>query len=214
MPELVVYGGGGFGREVASLAGSCLIDGSSYEVVAYVDDDIQQQGRVQNGIAVMSLDAAAGEYGDSGIVVAVADPAARRALTERAEMSFWRTATLVHERTEMSRFVDIGDGSVICAGNSFTTDIRVGRYVHVNPGCTIGHDAILGDYTTLAPGVHVSGWVHIGERVFVGAGAVIINGTEERPLTIGDGAVIGASACVTRSVDPAVTVVGVPAKPR
>ena len=70
----------------------------------------------------------------------------------------------------------------------------------------------MGDYTTLAPGVHVSGWVHFGKRVYVGTGAVMINGTEDKPLYIGDDVVIGAGACVTKSIESG-TWGGVPAKP-
>jgi acetyltransferase-like isoleucine patch superfamily enzyme len=70
----------------------------------------------------------------------------------------------------------------------------------------------VGDYTTLAPGVHVSGLVHFGERVYVGTGAVISNGTREQPLTIGHDAVIGAGACVTESVGAGLVVAGAPAR--
>jgi acetyltransferase-like isoleucine patch superfamily enzyme len=48
----------------------------------------------------------------------------------------------------------------------------------------------------------------LGDRVFVGAGAVILMG-----LTIGDGAVIGAGAVVTNDVGPYTVVAGVPARP-
>jgi acetyltransferase-like isoleucine patch superfamily enzyme len=72
---------------------------------------------------------------------------------------------------------------------------------------------VLGDFTTLSPGVHISGWVHVGARVYIGTGAVIINGTAESPLRIGDGAIIGAGACVTKSVESLTTVVGIPARP-
>jgi serine acetyltransferase len=47
----------------------------------------------------------------------------------------------------------------------------------------------------------------LGERVFVGSGARILGG-----LTIGDDAVIGAGAVVTKDVPAGVTVVGVPAR--
>lgn len=214
MAEVVIYGGGGFAREVAWLAESCQDQGEPYEVVAFVDDDRQQQGRILNGIPVVSLDTAAAKHQGARIVAAVGDPATRKTIMERAELSRWVPATLVHERTELSRFVEIGEGTVVCAGNILTINIRLGRHVHVNLDCTIGHDVILGDFTTLAPGVHVSGWVHMGERVYVGTGAVIINGTAERPIIIGDGAVVGAGACVTKSVASDVTVVGVPARPR
>jgi sugar O-acyltransferase (sialic acid O-acetyltransferase NeuD family) len=132
---------------------------------------------------------------------------------EKASAASLQFATLIHPNTEISRWIEIGEGTVICAGNIITTNIKLGAHVQINLDCTIGHDAILGDYTTLAPGVHVSGWVHFGKRVYVGTGAVIINGTEDAPLTIGDDAVIGAAACVVKPVPPGVTVVGVPAKP-
>lgn len=50
--------------------------------------------------------------------------------------------------------------------------------------------------------------VTIGDRVFVGANAVINMG-----VTIGDESVIGAGAVVTRDVPPRTVVAGVPARP-
>jgi acetyltransferase-like isoleucine patch superfamily enzyme len=53
----------------------------------------------------------------------------------------------------------------------------------------------------------------MGKRVYLGTGAVIINGTQEEPLIIEDDVVIGAGACVTKSLSAKQTYVGVPAKP-
>lgn len=207
--RVATYGGGGFAREVAWLVTST----EGYEMVCFIDDDPETHSTLLNGFPVMSLERAVSEYPDAAVVGAVGTPSTRETLMFKAEAAGLLPATIVHPRTEMSQWVEVGEGTVICAGNILTTNIRLGRYVQINLDCTIGHDVVMGDFTTLAPGVHVSGWVHFGRRVYVGTGAVILNGTRQSPLTIGDDAVIGAGACVTRSVGVATTVVGVPAKP-
>ena len=94
-----------------------------------------------------------------------------------------------------------------------TTNIEIGAHAQINLACTIGHDVVAGDFLTLTPGVHISGSVRFGDRVYVGTGATFVNGTEDKPLIIGDDAVIGAGACVVKDVAAGTTVVGVPARP-
>jgi acetyltransferase-like isoleucine patch superfamily enzyme len=76
----------------------------------------------------------------------------------------------------------------------------------INRGANIGHDVILGAFSTIGPGAIVAGGVTIGEGAYVGVGAVI----RDR-LAIGEGAVIAAGAVVIKSVPPRVLVAGCPA---
>ena len=48
--------------------------------------------------------------------------------------------------------------------------------------------------------------------MYVGTGALIKNGTKENPIKIGDGAIIGMGAVVTKNVKSKSVVVGNPAK--
>lgn len=210
--QLVIYGAGGSAREVAWLAQACRVV-RPLEVVCFVDDDPSVHGTIVNGIPVMGLQAARQRFAIAKLVGGVGSPQVREKLMAKAAATGFPFATLVHPRAEYSDTVKIGAGVVICAGNILTVNIELGAHVQINLDCTVAHDAILGDYTTLAPGVHVSGRVHFGRRVYVGTGANIINGAPEEPLSIGDDAVIGAGACVIRSVAAGQTVVGVPAKP-
>ena len=54
----------------------------------------------------------------------------------------------------------------------------------------------------------------MGKRVYVGTGAVIINGSWKNPVIIEDDVTIGAGACVTKSLTGNQTYVGIPAKPQ
>lgn len=208
--QIAVYGASGFGREVVWLIQTC----NTYDVVCFIDDNVKKQESVLNDIPVMSLEQARREFPKAKVVCGVGIPKTREILMKKASSIGFDFETIIHPRVEHSQWVEIGKGTVICAGNILTTNIVLGQHVQINLDCTVGHDVIMGDYTTLAPGVHVSGWVHFGKRVYVGTGAVMINGTKEDPILIGDDAIIGAGAVVTGNVPPGVTVVGVPAKPK
>jgi sugar O-acyltransferase (sialic acid O-acetyltransferase NeuD family) len=209
--KIAVYGAGGFAREVAWLLDS--FPENIYQVVAFIDDNPDQHGKALNQIPVMSLAEVKTAFPDVKVLAGIGSPQTREKVTQKSRQEGLEFISVVHPNVEISRFVEIGEGVVVCAGNIITTNIKIGNQVQINLDCTIGHDVVLGDYATLAPGVHVSGNVQIGKRAYIGTGANIINGTVDNPLLIGDDAIIGAGACVTRNIPPNVTAVGIPAKP-
>lgn len=211
--QVAVYGAGGFAREVAWLVQSCNDSEELYQIVCFIDDDPATHGTLVNDIPSMSLEAVCQRFSEAAVVIGIGAPQTRQRVAEKVAAAGLKVATIIHPRTEISRWVEVGEGTVICAGNILTTNIVLGKQVQINLDCTIGHDVIMDDYSTLAPGVHISGCVRLGKRVYVGTGAVIINGTQDTPIVIGDDAVVGAAACVTKSVPPGLTVVGIPAKP-
>lgn len=187
--------------------------GSGDMLLGFVDDSPAAIGTAVNGLPVFSIDQIEAQHGDAELICAVGDPRLREKLARRCVDRSLRFATLVYPGTMLSPEVSLGEGSVLCEGAVTTTNIRIGRHVHINVGCTVSHDVVIGDFASLNPGAHINGWVHIGPRAYIGAGAVIRNGRPEEPLVIGEDAVVGAGACVIRPVMPGATVAGVPAKP-
>lgn len=124
----------------------------------------------------------------------------------------------------------MGDGCVIrppfhC---DYGANIRLGRGVFMNFGCVILDVAAveIGDLTQIGPAVQIYAADHprdpvlrrrmlecgrpvrVGSNVWIDGGAILLPG-----ITVGDDAVIGAGAVVTRDVPAGVTVAGNPARP-
>jgi maltose O-acetyltransferase len=82
--------------------------------------------------------------------------------------------------------------------------IKIGSDVSIGPEAsilTLGHDPQSPDFGDRG------GNVVIGDRVWIGYRAIILPG-----VTIGDGAVVGAGAIVTKDVEPFCIVAGNPAR--
>lgn len=207
--EILIFGAGGFGREVAWLIEDINKLKLTWDISGYIDNSSEKRNQLVNGYKVL---------GDSSMIknleqiiditVAVGDPKARIAVVNGLDNPFVRFPILIHPSVIMSKKVQIGIGTIICAGSIFTTDIKIGQHVIVNLDCTIGHDAIIDDYCTLSPSVNISGNVTIGKATFIGTGAHIINN-----VRVGENTVIGAGAVVTNNIPSNCTAVGIPAKP-
>lgn len=211
--KLVVFGAGGFAREIAWLVAQWSLKRDPYEILCFIVDDEHRTEDHINGIPVLSLEDAWEKHPRALAVAGVGNPKARREIAARLESVGFRFGSIMHPDAYWSEWNSLGEGSVIQAGSIITTNVTIGRHALINGNLSIGHDVVIGDYCTISPGVNISGRVHVETGAFVGTGAVILEGSPENPLVIGEGAVVGAGACVTRSVGAGVTVVGIPAKP-
>mgnify|MGYP001268977255 CR=1 FL=1 len=206
-----IYGASGFGREVLPIARAMLENRSDAELF-FIDDGRQEE--TVNGIPVISyekffqLDAA-----EKKISMAIADGKIREKLINKYSADGINSWTLQHQNVVVMDNVEIGEGAILCPFSMVTSNIKIGKCVHLNLYSYVAHDCVIGDFVTFAPSVHCNGNVHIEDHVYVGTGAIIKQGTEQKPLTIGKGAIIGMGAVVTKSVAPGAVVVGNPAKP-
>lgn len=218
--SVVVVGAGGFGREVVDVieainaAAVNRHDAPVWLLVGVVDDSISRENRERLeqrsidhlGSANEFLSAAATEL---AYVVGIGAPHVRRRIATAFDAAGHTAVTLVHPAATVGSASQLGAGSVVCAGVRITTNIVIGRHVHMNPNVTIGHDTTIGDFVSLNPQAAISGDCVIENEVLVGVGGILLNG-----LRVGEGSIIGGAACAVRDVEAGTTVVGIPARPR
>ena len=216
MERIAIYGCGGFGREILPLARrhQARTNTGSVSGIVFVSDAPSEIGTVQNGIEVISFDTLVSpEHRDRTVVVSLGSSAARRALAQRCESAGLTFGSLTASTHVSLDNIEVGAGAVFCDFSMCTSDVRIGRHFQCNIYSYVAHDCIVGDFVTFAPRVSCNGRIVIEDDAYIGTGAVLKQGTPDKPLTIGKGAVIGMGAVVTKDVPPGVTVVGNPAVP-
>lgn len=209
MKDIVIIGAGGFGREVKTIIDAINKNTKTYNFLGFYDDTIAKGTLINNFPILGNLKELNDLKTATDVLVGVGDPISKYKIISSLKNELLHFPTIIHPSVIISDDdVIIDNGCIICAGNIITCNIKIGKFVTLNLMCTVGHDTLIGDYSSFMPSVNISGEVHIEEKVYVGTGAKIIN-----RLTIGKATIIGAGAVVSKSLPEYCTAVGIPAKP-
>lgn len=209
MKDIAIFGVGGFGREVLTLIKDINKIKPTYNIVGFFDDG-HEKGEIVNSYPVLGKTEELNAWPtEICIAISIGNPEIKKRVVEKISNPNVSYPTLIHPNVIIgdSEYVKIGQGCIICAGNIITTNIEIGDFVILNLCCTVGHDTVIKDYAAFMPSCNISGEVLIEEGVYCGTGVKIINQT-----SIGEYAIVGAGAVVTKPVLGHCTAVGVPAK--
>jgi sugar O-acyltransferase (sialic acid O-acetyltransferase NeuD family) len=208
--NIIIYGAGGFGREVAWLIERINEVNHEWNVLGFVDDvKTEMYGKPINGLTVLGGREWFNINKDEVyITCAMGKSQSRRKIYSSLEiLSNVKLATLVDPSVMLSGTSSIGEGSIVCCGSRVMTNAKIGKGVVVNTGSSVGHDVKLDDYCTLLTNVMVSGTVRIGENTEIGSGAFVL---EYR--TVGSDIVIAPLTSVLTDIAVGGTYAGNPAR--
>lgn len=208
---IVIFGTGGTCIDVLDTILCMNDDGTPVECVGFLDDDPARVGRTYYDVPVLGpISMAASLPADYRFVNGVGSPFTYRRKAEiiaQAGVAHDRFATLVHPTSSISRWANIGPGSVILQNFTVPADVTIGRHVMVLGGGTLSHHNIIGDYSCIAGGVAVAGTAVVETHCYLGINSTILGG-----VRIGAGSLVGAGSVVLRDVPPDSVVAGNPAK--
>ena len=207
MQDIVIVGAGGFAREVLALIEKLNEVSPKWNVLGFIDDNLHALDNYDLGYSILGTISEWTPIADEQYAMAIASPQLKEKVSGTLKERGAIFATLVHPKVSIGKRVTLGEGVILFEHTIVDIDVRLEDFVFINTFCTIGHDAVIGRCTTIAPGVGISGTCKIGQYVNMGGHSYIIPGKK-----VGDHAVIAAGSVVFNNVKEKTTVIGNPAK--
>ena len=209
MNDIVIYGAGGLGKEIA-----CLIDRinrkeKQWNIIGFIDDGlregtmISQYGKVLgNKTFLNSIDYRL------AVVMAIGNPKTVKYLVDNiSNRHLYFPNLIAPDVVIVDSSFKMGEGNVIQSSCWISCDVSIGNYNIFNGSVTLSHDNIVGSFNTFMPGVRISGEVEIGNGNFFGVGSIVL-----QQIKIGEDIKLGAGSVLMRKPKNGNLYIGNPAK--
>lgn len=195
MKKIAVIGNSGFAKEIIHSFPKDSLD-------FFISGHLISKNDVQTK-PIENLD-----FSKYKILLAIGDPNIRKKIVDSFPLDAdYITYVDKHARILNPNSVEIGKGTVICAGSIITSDVKLGDFSQINLNSTIGHDCNIGNFFTCAPGVHISGNVNIKSTCYFGTNTAVKNN-----LNITNDVTVGMNSNVIKDVTKSGVYVGNPLK--
>ncbi len=189
--KLLIFGGSGHAKDVIHIAKS--IGYQEFEIVT-----TNGSCEINAHTAVKEAEFNPANYENWDFFAAIGNNAHRqRFLEQYATLNF---VNIISPTAEISDSARIGRGCYVGAFAYIAPDTTLGDGSILNSHSILGHDSSIGDYSQIGPRACVSGHVEIGQKVFIGAGALFNNGSPTEPLVIPNHVSIGMGCHITASI--------------
>lgn len=204
--DLIIIGAGCVGGHVA-----CSLEDytSEYNLIGFLDDCLSKNGCNFVGFPVLgNVDSIINYPKTTPIVIGIAFPFIKFKIVEKLKaLGYTNFPSLVSNATWLSKNVKIGEGCILYPGTAINYNGTIGNFVVLNMICAVGHDCIIEDYVSFAPGVLLGGNTTIGRLTQMGVGSQTL-----QKINVGQKAIVGAAAVIIENVEDTAVVVGNPGR--
>ena len=210
MKDIVIFGAGGLGREVACLIKRINAVHSEWNLLGFYDDGIPEGTKNEYGTVLGDVHALAAYNKELSVTIAIGSPNdVRKIVKILSENKFLKFPNLISPDFNIADLdnYSIGYGNIIQRNCTISCNVHIGNFNILNTGIGFGHDARVGDYNSFMPTVKISGEVTIGARNFFGVGSIVL-----QQVKVGNGIQLGAGSVLMRRAKDDCLYMGNPAK--
>lgn len=193
MKPLIFIGGGGHCKSVIEAAES-----AGYSILGVLD--VQENvGKHVLSYEIIGTDSDIPAYVDKAEFVItvgfIKNPSTRIKLYNKIKEAGGQLASIVASTAYVSKYAEIGEGTVVLHQAFVNAGAKVGKNVILNTATNIEHDSEIRDHCHISTGAMVNGECKVGERCFIGSQSVLAN-----CITVGDDIIVGAGSFVRKSI--------------
>lgn len=203
MKNLIIYGAGGFGREVACWVKSL----KELKFKGFLDDD----KNALNGFGLEEFylgNMDSYEFKDDDfVVIAIANSDVKEMLYKKLKAKGVKFTNVVHESVIVGDRVRFGEGNIICPYGVISVDVQILDCNIFNLHATIGHDAKIGSFNTFNSHCDITGNTSIKDRNFFGSRVSVLPSAK-----IGNNNKIAAGSVVYKGIRDNLIYLGNPAR--
>lgn len=208
MKDIVIYGAGGLGREIACLLNEINAEEPAWNLLGFFDD-VKEAGHKNEYGEVLGGYKALNSYPSKLYVVfGIGNRHEVAALVGKIQNPNIEYPNIFAPDVRFAdqSNVNLGIGNVFSWSCNISCHVDIGNFNVFNGFITIGHDAVIGNFNAFMPKVAISGETRIGNENFFGVSAVLL-----QKKKVGNNTVIGAGSVVIRSTKDNATYIGNPA---
>jgi sugar O-acyltransferase (sialic acid O-acetyltransferase NeuD family) len=209
--RLWIVGAGDFGREVRCWASDIPPAERDWTVAGYLDDDpAAARERLSQTIIDEPEVRERATYvpqPEDLFICAIGDPGAKLRICHDLLARGARFTNVIHPTAVVGPGCHLGTGIILCPYVIVTTGVTLQDFVTINLHSTVGHDAWVGEGTTLSTHCSIAGRGRLERGVFMGDHASVLPSAH-----VGKSARVGAGTVVLKSAPAHKTVFGVPGR--
>lgn len=171
MKPLILVGGGGHCKSVIDVAES-----SGFNILGILDRS-EEVGKKVLGYDVIGTDDDMAKYVDQAEFIVtvgqIKSPDLRIKLHKMLEQVGAKLATIVAPTAHVSKYAQLGAGTVVMHQAVVNADAKIGEGCIINTFANIEHDVVIGDYCHISTGAMVNGGSTVAYGPFVGSQSAI-----------------------------------------